>query len=250
MPRTFGDGNVHCSHIDGVLELNTPLHERHAKGGEEGAAEVDETIGRLIAENLVEDGATLQMGIGAIPDNVLKYCRNHKDLGIHSEMLSDGIVDLCLSGVVNGRYKSSQAGKVVGGFAYGTADKTYKFLHENPGVTMLDIGYVNEASVVAAQPKMTAINSCVEIDITGQVCSDSIGTRVFSGFGGQVDFLRGAAMCEDGKPILALPSKTKRGESKIVPILKEGAGVGERSSGGGGERDEGGALAGLYMLPW
>ncbi|NJI29872.1 4-hydroxybutyrate CoA-transferase, partial [Aeromonas veronii] len=183
-------------------------------------------IGKLIAENLVEDGATLQMGIGNIPDAVLNALHNHKDLGIHSEMFAGGVVDLVRKGCVTNDKKTFHRGRIVGSFLIGTK-KLYDFVDNNPFIEMLEINYVNNVGIVARNPKMTAINSAIEVDLTGQVCADSIGTRMYSGFGGQVDFIRGAAEGFDGKgkPIIALPSVTNKGESKICPILKPGAGV-------------------------
>jgi len=222
MPRTFGDGVIHMSHFDAMVQADYPLPESHKTA----PTPVEEKIGQLIADNLVQDGATLQMGIGSIPDAVLCKLSNHRDLGIHSEMFSDGIIELVRQGVVTNARKTIQTGKIVGGFAFGTKD-LYNFMNNNPFVVMCDISFVNNVSVVSQNPRVTAINSCIEVDLTGQVCSDSIGTRMYSGVGGQIDFMRGAALCTDGqgKPILAMPSQTNKGESKIVPILKEGAGV-------------------------
>ncbi len=181
------------------------------------------SIGRHVA-GLVEDGATLQMGIGAIPDAVLSFLTNHKDLGVHTEMFSDGVLPLIESGVINNKMKKQHKGVIVSGFLLGSR-KLYDFVDDNPLIRMLDIQYVNDTSVIRKLPKMTSINSAVEIDITGQVCADSIGTRMYSGVGGQMDFIRGASLSPGGKPIIALPSTTSRGESKITPFLKEGAGV-------------------------
>jgi acyl-CoA hydrolase len=187
------------------------------------STEIETTIGRHIA-GLVEDGATLQMGIGAIPDAVLAQLGDHKGLGIHTEMFSDGMVDLFYKGAITGEYKRRDRGKIVAGFVMGT-QKTYDFVDQNPIVSMKDIAYVNDTSIIRQNPKVTAINSAIEVDITGQVCSDTIGTRVYSGFGGQLDFVRGAALSPGGKPIIALPSVTGKGESRIVSLLKPGAGV-------------------------
>ncbi|KAK2710260.1 4-hydroxybutyrate coenzyme A transferase-like isoform X2 [Artemia franciscana] len=221
MPRTFGDGIIHMSHFDAMVEHDAPMHVRHTTK----MTDVEKTIGELIAENLVDNGATLQMGIGNIPDSVLAALKDHKDLGIHSEMFSDGVVDLVEAGCVTNHHKKVLPGKIVGSFCIGSK-KLYDFLDNNPFVLMGDVQWVNYSPIIAQNPKVTAINSCIEVDLTGQVAADSIGTRMYSGFGGQVDFLRGAAICpEAGKPILALPATTKRGESKIVPVLKEGAGV-------------------------
>ncbi|XP_022918145.1 succinyl-CoA:acetate/propanoyl-CoA:succinate CoA transferase [Onthophagus taurus] len=222
MPRTFGDSIIHISHIDYAVKHDGPLPTH----GGRPPSDVEAQIGKLIAENLIEDGATLQMGIGNIPDAVLAQLTNHKDLGIHSEMFADGVVDLVKLGCVTNNKKQKHQGRVVGSFLIGTK-KLYDFVDNNPFVEMLRVDYVNSTRIIAEQPKMTAINSCIEIDLTGQVNSDSIGTRMYSGFGGQIDFIRGAAESLDGlgKPIIALPSVTNKGESKIAPVLKQGAGV-------------------------
>lgn len=222
MPRTFGDSIIHKSHIDYAINIDTPLP---AHGGKP-PSDVEARIGKLIAENLVADGATLQMGIGNIPDAVLNGLHNHKDLGIHSEMFAGGVVDLVAKGCVTNNKKKIHQGHIIGSFLIGPK-KLYDFVDDNPFVQMLDVYYVNRPEIVRQNPRMTAINSAIEVDITGQVCADSIGTRMYSGFGGQVDFIRGAAEGFDGlgKPIIALPSSTNKGESKIVPTLKVGAGV-------------------------
>jgi len=220
MPRTHGDGILHISQIDTIVEINEPLPEVSY------ISKIDEdtnTIGRYCA-GLIEDKSTLQMGIGAIPDAVLSCLGNHKDLGIHTEMFSDGILPLVESGVINNKFKAKHKGKIVTGFAIGTK-KLYDFIDDNPMVAFLDIDYVNDTKVIRANPKVVAVNSAIEIDITGQVCSDSMGTYQYSGVGGQMDFMRGAALSEGGKPIIALKSTTSHGHSKIVPFLKEGAGV-------------------------
>lgn len=219
VPRTIGDALVHINDIHFAVEVDEPLPEVPPPA----PTAIDEAIGRSIAE-LIDDGATLQMGIGAIPNAVLASLTNHRDLGIHTEMFSDGLIDLVESGVVNGRKKAKHPGKIVSGFVMGTK-RLYDFVDDNPQVLMLDIGYVNDTSVIRRNPKVTAINSAIEVDLTGQVCADSIGRRQYSGVGGQMDFIRGASLSEGGKPIIALPSSTSRGESKIVPFLKEGAGV-------------------------
>ena len=220
MPRTHGDGVIHLSEIDAIVEIDVPLPEVNY------SAKTDETslqIGKHIA-GLIDDGATLQMGIGAIPDAVLTCLTNHKDLGIHTEMFSDGVVSLVENGVITNRYKTNHSGKIVTSFVVGTK-KVYDFVNDNPLVSFLDIDYVNDTHVIRKNPKVVAINSAIEIDITGQVCSDSIGTYHYSGVGGQMDFIRGAALSPGGKPIIALKSTTKEGFSKIVPFLKKGAGV-------------------------
>ncbi|KAF7271656.1 hypothetical protein GWI33_015505 [Rhynchophorus ferrugineus] len=222
LPRTFGDGIIHISHIDYAVKVDTPLP---AHGGKP-PSEVETLIGKNIAENLVEDGATLQMGIGSIPDAVLSALTNHKDLGIHSEMFAGGVIDLVNRGCITNNRKKIHKGRIVGSFLIGT-QALYDFVDNNPFIEMLVVDYVNNTGIIAKNPKMTAINSCIEVDLTGQIVSDSIGTRMYSGFGGQVDFLRGAAEGFDGKgkPIIALPSVTSKGESKIAPTIKPGAGV-------------------------
>lgn len=219
MPRTHGEGQVHLSRIAYAVPVDAPIIE-HAGPAQ---TETEAAIGGHIA-GLIEDGATLQMGIGAIPDAVLAALGGHRDLGVHSEMFSDGILELVMSGVINGRRKKKHPGKVVGTFVMGTR-RLYDFVDDNPEVALLDAGYVNDTSVIQKNPRVTAINSAIEVDITGQICADSIGTYQYSGVGGQMDFMRGASLSEGGKPIIALPSTTSRGESRIVPFLKQGAGV-------------------------
>ena len=219
MPRTLGDGMIHVSRFAAMTWCEDQLHEVIPAAPSSTASK----IGHYIAE-LIDDGSTLQTGIGSIPDAVLSALKQHKDLGIHTEMFSDGIIDLMKSGVINNSRKRSHPGKSVTGFCIGTK-KLYDFVNDNPAVAFLDIDYVNEVSVIRKNPKVIAINSCIEIDLTGQVCSDSIGTYQYSGIGGQMDFIRGAALSEGGKPIIALPSRTSKGEARIVPFLKEGAGV-------------------------
>jgi len=220
MPRTLGDGLIHKSSIHIMVEVNEPLPEISYANKIDAASL---KIGKNCAE-LIEDGSTLQMGIGAIPDAVLSCLGTHKDLGIHTEMFSDGIIPLVENGVITNKYKAKHRGKIVTSFAIGTK-KLYNFVDDNPLVSFLDIDYVNDTNVIRANPKVCAINSAIEIDVTGQVCSDSIGTYQYSGVGGQMDFIRGAALSVGGKPIIALKSTTKEGYSKIVPFLKEGAGV-------------------------
>ncbi|MEQ8524770.1 acetyl-CoA hydrolase/transferase C-terminal domain-containing protein [Gracilimonas sp.] len=219
MPRTHGDGLIHVNKIDALVEANDPLPEQIVP--EPNEAELK--IGKYCAE-LIDDGATLQMGIGAIPNAVLKSLTNHKDLGVHTEMFSDGVIELVEKGVINGRKKKIHPGKIVSGFVMGSR-KTYDFIDDNPAVAMLDIAYINDTAVIRRNPKVTAINSAVEVDLTGQVCADSIGTYHYSGVGGQMDFIRGASLSPGGKPIIALPSTTNKGISRIVPFLKQGAGV-------------------------
>jgi acyl-CoA hydrolase len=219
MPRTHGDGLIHISHIDSAVVVDDPLPEFPA--GE--LSEQDLAIGRNVAE-LVEDGATLQMGIGGIPNAVLAALGNHKNLGIHTEMFSDGAIDLIEKGVVNNERKRIHPGKVVGAFAMGTR-RLYDYIDDNPQVVMLDVAYVNDTAVIRRNPKVTAINSAIEVDLTGQVGADSMGTRMYSGVGGQMDFVRGAALSEGGKPIIALPAVTSKGVTRIVPFLRLGSGV-------------------------
>jgi len=220
MPRTHGDGFIHSSRIHAMVEHHSELPEVDYSSKISSSVE---QIGRNVA-SLIEDGATLQMGIGNIPDQVLKNLATHKDLGIHTEMFSDGIIPLIEKGIINNRKKKLNTGRSVTGFLAGTR-KLYDFVHDNPSVRVMDISYVNDTSIIRQNPKVTAINSAIELDLTGQVCADSIGTYQFSGIGGQMDFIRGASLSEDGKPIIALPSVTSNGASRIVPFLKEGAGV-------------------------
>lgn len=219
MPRSHGDGLIHVDDIDLAVEHTAPIFEvSQAKTGE-----LERTIGSFVA-SLVEDGATLQLGIGAIPEAVLAALTDHQDLGVHTEMFSDGIVDLVERGVVTGALKRNHPGKIVASFVMGSR-RLYDFIDDNPSVLLLDVAYTNDTAVIRRNPKVTAVNSALEIDLTGQVCADSLGTFQYSGVGGQMDFIRGASLSERGKPIIALPSVTSRGESRIVPYLKQGAGV-------------------------
>ncbi|MDB5210262.1 MAG: acetyl-CoA hydrolase/transferase family protein [Sediminibacterium sp.] len=220
MPRTHGDGFVHVSQIHKIVWHECDLPEVDYSSH---ASDAVVRIGQNVAA-LVDDGATLQLGIGSIPDQVLKNLYGHKNLGIHSEMISDGIIPLLEKGVINNSQKKLNTGCCVTGFMLGTR-KLYDFVDDNPQVRVMDIAYVNDTSVIRQNPRATAINSAIEIDLTGQVCADSIGTYQYSGIGGQMDFIRGASLSEDGMPIIALPSVTSKGVSRIVPFLKEGAGV-------------------------
>jgi acyl-CoA hydrolase len=220
VPRTHGDGLVHVSRFSAMVYCEDPLAE--TLFGEK-VSEDELRIGRYIAE-MIEDRSTLQMGIGAIPDAVLRCLENHKDLGVHTEMFSDGLIPLFEKGIVNNRFKRIHPNKAVSGFAVGSR-KLYDYVDDNPAFAFLDISYVNDPHVIRRNPKMLAINSAIEIDITGQVCSDSIGTYQFSGIGGQMDFMRGTALSEGGKPIIAIPSRTAKGIPRIVSFLKPGAGV-------------------------
>ena len=219
MPRVHGDGFVHIDRITRFVDVDHPLPDVPSRA----LSTVELAIGQHVAA-LVEDGATLQLGIGSIPDAVLAALGNHKHLGVHSEMFSDGLLPLLRSGVVDNSKKSVHPGKTIASFVMGTRT-LYDLIDDNTAVHLLDCAYVNSPTVIARNPKVTAINSAVEIDLTGQVCADSIGTRIISGVGGQMDFLRGAALSPGGKPILALPSRTKDGRSRITPRLQDGAGV-------------------------
>ncbi|MFP3855437.1 MAG: acetyl-CoA hydrolase/transferase family protein [Anaerolineales bacterium] len=223
MPRTLGDSFIHVSKIDYAVPVDYPLAEFSM--GEPNETSIK--IGSFIAE-LIDDGSTLQMGIGAIPDGVLAHLKDKRDLGVHTELFSDGLVDLYQSGVVTNDRKTLHRGKIVAGFMLGTK-KLYEFVDNNPVVELHRTEYVNDPFVIAQNEKMVAINSAIEVDLTGQVCADSIGTRFYSGVGGQLDFIRGAARSKGGKPIIALPATvtTSSGESfsRIVTTLREGAGV-------------------------
>lgn len=219
VPRSFGDALIPISMIDIFVEDNTPLIPAHFT--QPTPEEI--AIGKHCA-GLIEDGACLQMGIGAIPNAVLTQLTNHKDLGIHTEMFADGVLPLVESGVINGKNKKLDNGKMVSTFLMGS-QKVYDFIHNNPQVAMMDVAYTNDPFIIAQQPKMTAINSALQIDITGQVCADSLGTKFFSGAGGQIDFIYGSSRSRGGKAIIAMPSTTNKGISKIAPTLNLGAGV-------------------------
>jgi len=219
VPRSHGDGLIHMNKFDSLVEVNEviPTHEPSTP------TDTEMEIGKHVA-GLIEDGSCLQMGIGAIPNAALSQMTNHQNLGIHTEMFSDGVLDLIEKGVINGSNKKVHPGKIISGFAMGS-QKLYDFIDDNPLVNLLDIAYVNDTAVIRKNEKAVSINSAVEIDLTGQVCADSIGARMYSGVGGQMDFMRGAMLSKGGKPIIALPSTTRRGETRIVPFLKRGAGV-------------------------
>ncbi len=219
MPRTFGDGIIHISEIDAFVECDVPLPAHPVTI----PTAVETKIGDYVA-NLIEDRSTLQMGIGNIPNAVLSRLHNHKDLGLHTEMFSDGVIDLILKDVINGNYKSINPGRAMATFLMGS-QRLYDYVNDNPFVEMRSSDYVNDVSIIKQNPRMVAINSAIEVDITGQVCADSIGSKMYSGVGGQMDFIRGASLSEGGKAIIALPSITKKGISRIVPALKMGAGV-------------------------
>ena len=220
MPRTLGDSPIHSSKFTAMV-----WHETELPSVDYGS-KINDTI-QKIGENvagLIEDGSTLQAGIGAIPDAVLSCLGNHKDLGLHTEMFSDGVVPLIESGVINNEKKKILRGKAVTSFVAGTK-RVYDFVNDNPSMSFMNVSLVNDSGTIRQNPKVVAINSALEIDLTGQICSDSIGTYQYSGIGGQMDFMRGAALSEGGKPIIAIPSVTNKGVSRITPFLKEGAGV-------------------------
>lgn len=220
MPRTHGDGIIHLREIHALVEAHDSLPEIDY-GAKLGSAE--HAIGRHVA-SLIEDGSTLQMGIGAVPDAVLQELQNHRDLGVHTEMFSEGLIDLMEKGIINNRFKKKHRRKVVSSFAAG-GKRLYAYIDDNPEFAFLEIDYVNNPYVIAKNPRVVGINSAIEIDITGQVCADSIGTYQYSGVGGQLDFMRGASLSEGGKPIIAMPASTGKGLSRIVPVVKPGAGI-------------------------
>lgn len=219
MPRTHGAGIIHIAEIDAFVDCDEalPIHEMAEPTAIEGR------IGDFVA-GLIDDRSTLQMGIGSIPNAVLTRLTNHKDLGLHTEMFSDGVIDLILSNVINGNYKSINRGRALATFLMGSK-RLYDYVDDNPFIEMRASNYTNDVSIIKQNPRMVAINSAIEVDLTGQVCADSIGPKIYSGVGGQMDFIRGASLSEGGKAIIALPSETKSGISRIVPSLKPGAGV-------------------------
>lgn len=219
MPRTFGDGILHVSEIDYLVDVNLPIYAHDVVPF---TAE-EEKIGTYVA-SLIEDKSTLQMGIGSIPNAALSKLTNHKDLGLHTEMFSDGVIDLIENDVINCNYKGTLRGRALATFLMGSK-RLYDFVDDNPFIEMKESSMVNDTARIRRNPRMVAINSAIEVDLTGQVCADSIGSTMYSGVGGQMDFIRGASLSEGGKAIIALPSITKRGESRIVPYLKQGAGV-------------------------
>ena len=219
MPYTYGDGEIDLDRINYLVEDDSPLEETHFALPNE----IERAIGRNCAE-LVEDGSCLQLGIGAIPNAVLSQLSDRKDLGIHTEMFADGLLPLVEAGVVNGSRKRIDRGKIVASFLMGSR-RVYDFVDRNPMVRMREAAYTNDPFRIARNPKVVAINSAIQIDLTGQVCADSLGMRMYSGVGGQLDFIYGASRSEGGRPISAMPSRTTKGVSKIVPVLDPGAGV-------------------------
>jgi 4-hydroxybutyrate CoA-transferase len=220
MPRTLGDSFIHISNVDYIVPVDYPLTEMPMTS--ENGSEVIESIAQHIAE-LIPDGATMQLGIGAIPDAMLKYLYERKDLGIHTELFSDGVIDLVDAGVLTNARKTLHPGKIIAGFILGT-QRLYDWVDDNPLIELHPTEYVNDPFVIAQNDRMVAINSAIEIDLTGQVCADSIGPKIYSGVGGQLDFIYGASRSRGGIPIIALPSTAKQ-FSRIVPMLKQGAGV-------------------------
>lgn len=219
MPRTHGDGIIHVSEINTFVEHDSPIHSHELVSPND----VELRIGKHIA-NLIDNGSTLQMGIGSIPNAVLTQLKNHKNLGLHTEMFSDGVIDLILNDVINGNNKGVNPGRAMSTFLMGSK-RLYDYVDDNPFIEMRASDFTNDVAIIRQNKKMVAINSAVEIDLTGQVCADSIGTKMFSGVGGQMDFIRGASLSEGGKAFIALPSQTRKGISRIVPFLKKGAGV-------------------------
>ncbi|WP_017257734.1 acetyl-CoA hydrolase/transferase family protein [Pedobacter arcticus] len=220
MPRTHGDGFIHTSKLDAMIWHKSDLPEvDYSSKANDAIVAISKNV-----TSLIDDGSTLQLGIGSIPDQVLKNLTNHKNLGLHTEMLSDGVIPLIESGVINNINKKLNKGKSVTSFMVGTK-KLYDFVDDNPSIRVMNINYVNDTSIIRQNPKVIAINSAIELDLTGQVCADSIGTFQYSGIGGQMDFIRGASLSPGGKPIIALPSVTNKGISRITPFLKQGAGV-------------------------
>ncbi len=219
MPRVHGDGFIHIDDVDHFVEVEAALPH----SGMKPASPQEEAIGKHVA-NLVEDGACLQVGIGTIPDAVLRSLRAHKNLGVHTEMWSDGMLELIRSDAVDNSKKAVHAGKNVSSFIIGS-QAVYDFIHDNPSVVQFGADYINNPNVISRNDRVTAVNSAVEVDLTGQVCADSIGHQIISGVGGQMDFIRGAALSRGGKPIIALTSRTRKGVSRFVSALKAGAGV-------------------------
>jgi len=219
MPRTFGDGILHISEIDYLVAVDVPIYSHDVVP----FTSIEEKIGEYVA-SLIDDKSTLQMGIGSIPNAALSKLTNHKNLGLHTEMFSDGVIDLIENNVIDCNYKEISRGRVLATFLLGSK-RLYDFVNDNPFIELKESSYVNDSAKIRKNSRMIAINSAIEVDVTGQVCADSIGSKMYSGVGGQMDFIRGASLSEGGKAIIALPSITKRGESRIVPYLKQGAGV-------------------------
>ena len=222
MPRCLGDSFIHVSRLDYIVPVDYPLRELAMTEG--SLSDMHVKIGQYIAE-LIPDGATMQMGIGAIPDAVLNFLGDKRDLGVHTELFSDRVIDLVEAGVLTNARKTLHPGKITAGFILGTK-RLYEWVHDNPLIELHRTEYVNDPFVIAQNYRQVALNSAIEVDLTGQVCADSIGPKLYSGVGGQLDFIYGASRSEGGVPIIALPATAKRGTlSRIVPMLKQGAGV-------------------------
>jgi acyl-CoA hydrolase len=220
VPRTCGNTHLHVSEMDAFVEISEPVAELQPHQ----SSETQRMIGRNVA-SLIEDGSTIQVGVGGLPDAILAYLTDRKNLGVHTEALSDGAIPLIEAGVINGRFKTFHPNKIVVAIALGTR-KLYEYIHENAGFEFLPNQYINDPFLIAQNDRMVAINAALQIDLTGQVCAESIGQQFYSGFGGQLDFIRGAAHAKGGKPVIALPSTAKNGTvSRIVPMLNPGAGV-------------------------
>jgi acyl-CoA hydrolase len=220
MPRALGDSFIHVRRLDRIVETSRPVLELPHRA----ITDLHKAIARHVA-GLVEDGDTLQLGIGGVPDAVISHMRDRRDIGIHSEMFSDGVMELVEAGIITNERKTLHRGKIIAGFLMGSK-RLYEFVHDNPVIEMHPSEYTNDAWVIAANERMVAINSALQVDLTGQVCADSIGTSIYSGVGGQIDFIRGAARSKGGKPIIALPATAKDDTaSRIVPVLDPGAGV-------------------------
>lgn len=219
MPRTFGDSTIHTSKIHYAVEHNAPIYASHIAP----ISDEELIIGKHVA-GLIEDESTLQMGIGSIPNAVLSQLHNHQHLGLHTEMFSDGVIDLIESGVIDCSRKTVSKGRALATFLIGS-ERLYKFVDNNPFLVMKESSFVNDTAVIRQNPKVVAINSALEVDLTGQVCADSLGTKMYSGVGGQMDFVRGATLSQGGKAIIALASTSNKGHNRIVPFLKQGAGV-------------------------
>ncbi len=219
MPRVNGDGVIHISQIHRAIEIDEPLPISPTVT----STPAEQQIGKFVAE-LIDDGSTLQVGIGSVPDAILSSLKGHRHLGIHSEMWSDGVLQLLKCNAIDNSKKKIHQGKCVSAFVIGTKE-LYEFIDDNPSVLQMDAAFVNDPNVIAQNPKVVALNSAVEIDLTGQVCADSVGRRIISGVGGQMDFMRGASLSTGGKPIIAMTSRTPHGQSRIVPVLQTGAGV-------------------------
>ena len=224
MPRSHGEGHIHISQFDYIYEHHAPLAQFTPPKRSAELVASYKKIGKIISTELIEDGSTIQAGIGDIPQFIFSDLGNHRNLGIHTEMFGDSMLHLFETGAITNAHKKEHPGKTVSSFVIGT-EKVFDFINDNPAVNLLETNYVNDVGVIGSNPNVVAINSALEIDITGQVVSDTIGLNVYSGVGGQMDFMRGAAISPGGKPVICLTSTTNHGESKIVSTVKKGAGV-------------------------